>query len=169
MSVQDLKDSFYVALRGLIAAGNPARTIVLRGVVRPGVVVVENELPYAGVDGISMVEAFCLRWTALACDMQGLLQATCEIRYATDGTAGAAALDRGRALAALDAELIAALNAAPQTAELARESEVAGGGASNAADQGARVFWGDVAFGAVTMRAERMERTATVEVFAYDS
>jgi hypothetical protein len=29
------------------------------------------------------------------------------------------------------------------------------------------VFWGDVAFAAVTTRGERVERVATVEVFSY--
>ena len=31
--MQDTKDTFYVTLRDRIAAGNPARTVIVRGVV----------------------------------------------------------------------------------------------------------------------------------------
>ncbi len=159
LSVQAMKDSFYAVLRDRIAAGNASRTVVVRGVVRPGVVVVENELPGAGVDGIAPVDAFCLRWTGLRAENKetgsaGLVAATCEVRYATDGQTGVAGMNRGRALAAMDDELRAALDGAPQWVELT--------------PGGARVFWSDVAFGPVVMRSERMERTATVEVFGYE-
>ncbi len=154
MSLQGLKDAFYLALRGRVAAGNPARTAVVRGVVRPGVIAVENELPGGAVDGIAPVDAFCLRWTGLRAESAGLVAATCEVRYATDGLAGGAGMNRGRALAAMDEELRAAVNGAPQWAQVT--------------PGGARVFWSDVAFGAVAMRSERMERTATVEVFGYE-
>lgn len=159
MGLQGFKDAFYVALRGRVAVGNPARTAVVRGVVRPGVMVVENELPGGAVDGIAPVDAFCLRWTGLRAENKetgsaGLVAATCEVRYATDGQTGGAGMNRGRALAAMDDELRAALDGAPQWAELT--------------PGGARVFWSDVAFGPVVMRSERMERTATVEVFGYE-
>ena len=45
--MQNAKDTFYVTLQGRLAALNPARTIVVRGVVRPGTLVDENELPSA--------------------------------------------------------------------------------------------------------------------------
>ena len=112
-TTQLMKDTFYAAIRNRIAANNPARTIVVRGVIRPGVVVAENELPGAAVDGIAPADAFCLRWNALAIDTQSalpLLTLTCEIRYATDGTTS---MDRGRALAAMDAELATAISCAP--------------------------------------------------------
>ena len=44
-SIQTLKDTFYGVLRDRIAAANPSRTIVVRGLIRPSVLVVENELP----------------------------------------------------------------------------------------------------------------------------
>ena len=154
MGLQGLKDAFYLALRGRVAAGNAARTAVVRGVVRPGVIAVENELPGGAVDGISPVDAFCLRWTGLRAESEGLIAATCEIRYATDGQAGGAGMNRGRALAAMDDELRTALHGAPQWAELM--------------PGGARVIWSEVAFGPVVMRSERIERTATVEVFGYE-
>ena len=43
--MQNAKDTFYVTLQSRLAALNPARTIVVRGVVRPGTLVEENELP----------------------------------------------------------------------------------------------------------------------------
>ena len=170
LNVQLAKDTFYATLRDRVAAGNAARTVVLRGTVRPGVVVAENELPGAAVDGISPADAFCLRWTGLSIDTQGplpLIALGCEIRYATDGTSGMAGMDRGRALAAMDAELTAAISQAPQSACSMLVAEVAGGGASTEAMTGTNVFWGDVSFKAAVMNNERMERTAEVEVFSY--
>jgi hypothetical protein len=96
-----------------------------------------------------------------------LLAIGCEIRYATDGTAGLAGMDRGRALAAMDAELVAAISAAPQSACSSLVAEVAGGGASTEPMTGTNVFWGDVTFKPAVMRGERMERTAELEVFSY--
>ena len=170
LSVQVAKDTFFATLRDRVAAGNAARTVVIRGLTRPGVVVAENEFPGAAVDGISPANAFSLRWTDLAIDTQGtlpLLALGCEIRYATDGTAGLAGMDRGRALAAMDAELATAISTAPQSACSLLIAEIAGGGASTEAMTGTNVFWGDVSFKPAVMRGERMERTAEVEVFSY--
>jgi hypothetical protein len=161
--MQELKDTFYLMLRDRVAANNVDRTVVVRGAVRPGVIVVENELPGATVEGIAVVEAFCLRWAGLKVDGRGglrLTSATCEIRYATDGSSGVGGMDRGRALAAMDAELSAALTAAPRS--VAKVQVITG----KTAD-GTNVFWGDCAFLTAVMRGERMERTATVEVFCY--
>ena len=160
---QTVKDTFYQALRDRVAAGNPARTVVVRGVVRPAVLVVENELPGASLDGISPVNAFCLRWTGLAVK-QRLVTARCELRYATDGTAGAAGMDRGRALAAMDGELVRALSGGAEAGAMVTEA-LAGMAAETST--GTNVFWGDVRFGAVVMRGERLERTAEIEVFGY--
>ena len=169
-AVQDAKDSFYATLAARIVAANPARTVVIRGAVRPGVAVSENELPGAAVDGISPADAFCLRWTGLSVDTHGalpLVTQTCEVRYATDGTTGLAGMDRGRALAAMDAELSAAIGLQPQSAPLLAVAEITGGGGSTSTAVGTRVFWGDPAFGPATMRGERMERSAEIEVFCY--
>jgi hypothetical protein len=158
--MQNAKDTFYVTLRDRMAAVNPARTIVLRGVTRPGVLVEENELASA----YQPVDAFCLRWTGTRVDMRGALPLVamhCEIQYASDGNAGNGGMDRGRLLAAMDAELIAAVGAAPQNA-----AKMSYAGATPVA-LGTRVFWGDVAFGAAMVNGERLERVATVEVFCY--
>src|SRR6202012_4652064 len=108
ISMQNARDTFYVTLRDRLAAVNPARTIVLRGVTRPGVLVEENELASATVP----VNAFCLRWTGLSVDTQGALPLatmTCEISYMTDGDSGNGGMDRGRLLSGVDAAVVAAV------------------------------------------------------------
>ncbi len=170
LMVQALKDTFYAMLSGRIAAGNAGRTIVVRGVIRPAVLVVENVLPGAAVDGISPAETFCLRWTGMAIDSESagpLVSLGCEIRYASDGTTGAASMDRGRGLAAMDAELATALTATPMNASAAVIAEIAGGGASTQAATGSNIFWSAPVFAPATMRGERMERVAQVEVYGY--
>src|SRR5215471_6098003 len=112
--MQNARDTFYVALRDRLAVVNPSRTVVVRGVTRPGVLVEENEL----VSAYQPVDAFCLRWMGLSVDAQGalpLLTMTCEIRYATDGDSGNGGMDRGRLLSGRDGELVTALSAAPQS------------------------------------------------------
>lgn len=170
LNVQDLKDTFYTALSARIAVGNPSRTVVVRGVIRPAVLVLENELPGASVDGVPIAETFCLRWTNLTLDASHagpLATLRCEIRYASDGTAGAAGMDRGRALAAMDAELATALTAAPGNTPAIAVAEVPGGGASTTTPTGSNAFWGDPVFAPATSRGERLERTVQLEVFGY--
>lgn len=166
LDVQDVKDTFYRLVRDRIAAGNAERTVLVRGVLRPAVIVVENELPAAGVDGIAPADCFCLQWNTLR-SAEALMVLGCEIRYATDGSAGAAGLDRGRALGAMDAELLAAVNTSPQNVAGFTISENAGVGTTQSAT-GTQVFWGDVVFGPAALRGERIERTASVEVCGYE-
>ena len=170
LNVQAIKDSFYATLQGRLAALNPARTMVVRGVLRPGVLVPENELPGTAVDGISPAEAFCIRWTTLKVDAESagpLLTLGCEIRYASDGTTSNAAMDRGRTLAAMDAELASALTIWPQRATADTIAEIAGGGASTTTVLTSSIFWSEVAFVPVVARGERLERIAQLEVFGY--
>lgn len=158
--MQNAKDTFYMTLRDRLAAVNPARTIGVRGVMRPAVLVEENELVFDAPP----VEAFRLRWTGLKVDAGGalpLVTMVCEIRYATDGDAGNGGMDRGRLLAAMDAELATAIGEAPQNAAKMSYS------AAGVTALGTNVFWGDVAFGAAVVTGERVERVATVEVFCY--
>ena len=169
MSLQDVKDTFYAALRDRVAAVNPGRQVLVRGVLRPAVLVVENELPGAAVDGIApgnLIDCFCLRWVSVRLD-RGLMVLGCEVEYATDGTAGASGMDRGRALSALDAELIAALGTAPSNVAAVTVSEALAG-AATLIPTGTQVFWSDLALGDATMRGERMERTASLEVYGYE-
>ena len=166
MSVQDVKDTFYAALRDRIAANNPGRTLVVRGMLRPALLVAENELPTAA--NLTIPDAFTLLWTALTIDPQGAIKLTCELHYATAGRTGAAGMDRGRAMAAMDAELRAALGTAPQAAPLVSLAEIAGRGATTATAAGTRIFWSDAAFSPCLQRKERLGRTAIVEVFGYE-
>ncbi len=160
--MQNAKDTFYLTLRDRLATVNPARTMVLRGVTRPGSLVEENELTTA----LQVANAFCLRWTGLKVVSRSalpLVQMLCEIRYCTDGSSGNGGMDRGRMLAEMDAELSAAANAIPHHVT---KSSYAAGSTSGTA-MGTNVFWGDVAFGVAVAQGERLERVATVEVFAY--
>lgn len=158
--MQNARDTFYVTLQKRLAAVNPARTMLVRGVLRPGVLVEENELASAN----EPADVFRLRWTGLRVDSKGALPLaamSCEIQYATDGSAGNGGMDRGRLLAAMDAELVATVNASPQN--VGKMNYLV----SPAVTMGTNLFWGDVAFGAATVMAERVQRVATVEVFCY--
>jgi len=171
LKVQGIKDTFYAALQSRIAAGNPDRIVVVRGTARPGVLVPENELPGAAIDGIAQAEAFCLRWTSLKIDRGSagpLAMLACEVKYASDGSTGAGGMDRGRALSAMDDELSAALTEAPMRAAAVEYAEIAGGGVANATATGSNVFWTEPVFAPLALRGERLERTATVEVFGYE-
>jgi hypothetical protein len=164
--MQNARDTFYVALRDRLAAVNPARTMVLRGVTRPGVLVEENEL----VSAYQPVNVFCMHWTGLSVNAQGelpLLTMTCQIQYATDGDAGNGGMDRGRLLSEMDAELAGMVNAAPQNAVKMNYAAAAGSSGQPPVAMATNVFWGDVVFGATTVNEERLERVATVEVFSY--
>jgi hypothetical protein len=162
--MQNAKDTFYVMLQSRLAVLNPSRTIVVRGTVRPGILVDENELPTAWV----AMDAFRLEWTALQVDSEGPLPMVtmgCYIRYATDGDPGNAGMDRGRLLTAMDAELSAALGTAPHTVGKMNYSAAGAGVAPE--PMGTNVFWADLLFGAAMAVGERLERSATVQVFAY--
>jgi hypothetical protein len=164
--MQNARNTFYVTLRDRLAAVNPTRTIVLRGVTRPGVLVEENELASA----YQPVDAFCLRWTGVSVDAQGalpLITMSCEIRYTTDGDSGNGGMDRGRLLSGMDGELVAALSAAPQSAPKKSYVATANGSGLAPVAMATNVFWSDAVFGAATANGERLERVATVEVFSY--
>ena len=133
---------------------------------RPGLLVEENELASA----YQPVNVFSLRWVGLGVEVRGglpLVTMSCEIRYATDGNSGNGGMDRGRLLAAMDAELLAAVSAAPQRAVKMSYVAAAGGSSLGQVAMGTNVFWGDVVFGAAVTSEERLERMATVEVFSY--
>lgn len=158
--MQNAKDTFYTTLRDRLAAVNPGRTMVVRGVTRPAVLVEENEL----ASDVVPVDAFRLRWVGLKVDASSalpLVTMECEIHYATDGSSGNGGMDRGRLLAAMDAELATALSEVPHRA--AKENYSAAPPVTMATN----VFWGDATFGAVTVTDERLERVAAVEVFCY--
>ena len=159
--MQNAKDTFYRLLRDRIASGNRARTVVVRGVERPAVLVAENELPNAAVP----LDTFVLRWTAAKVDVRGelpLREMECSIRYETKGSDANGGIDRGRSLSAMDAELMAALLTDPQR-WVKTDASV-----TPAAVLGTNVFWAAPVLGVVDSVAERMGRTALVTVFSYD-
>jgi hypothetical protein len=161
--MQNAKDTFYTTLQARLAAINPSRTLVLRGLVRPAMLVDENELPTAWIP----MDAFRLQWTKLhvtSASPLPLVEMECTIQYATDGSSGNGGMDRGRLLAAMDAELALALAAEPHTVAKLNYAAVGAGVAPIAT--GTNVFWADPVFGAASAVGERLERTATVQVFA---
>jgi hypothetical protein len=155
------KDTFYIMLRNRLAALNPARTVTLRGVTRPGVLVEENELAAENI----IPDIFRLRWSALSIDTQGslpLATMTCAIHYATAGNGGNGGMDRGRLLAAMDSELSSALLATPH---LIHKWNYTRG--DTPFSMATNVFWSDASFAPTVVAAEQLQRVATVEVFCY--
>ena len=165
--MQNAKDTFYEWLRGRVAQLNPARTTVVRGVLRPGVLVEENELPAAAS---APAECFRLRWMGLeAVDAESappLIRLRVEVAYATAGTAANGGMDRGRLLNAMDAELSAALTGAGRNVPKQDFSGVENG--AGAAAMATRVWWSAPEFGVTKIAGARLERVAAVELWSYE-
>jgi hypothetical protein len=163
--MQNAKDTFYEVLRGRLATINPDRTITLRGVVRPGLLVEENELETA----VALPDCFRMQWTDVSTELDAmlpLLTLTCAIDYETAGNGFNAGMDRGRALAAMDAELLAAMNLAPWVAPKQNYAALAHGGTAVA--MRTNIWWGPLQFGRTVVKDDRVGRTATVIVMAYE-
>ena len=163
--VQNAKDTFYELLRGRLAALNPERTVVVRGLTRPGVLVDENEL----IASAALPDCFHLQWVTDLVETQGampLVTLQCEIAYATAGTAANGGLDRGRLMAAMDGELLAAVGLWPKNTAKSNYTGLAGGG--SALPMSTRVWWGDVTFEQVKVDRDRLTRTAAVSVMSYE-
>ena len=157
--MQNAKDSFYVALRTRLAAINPQRTILLRNVVRPGIVVEEAEAPFAQLPS----DVFVLRWLGMGVDADlsnAMVAAECEIVYSTLGTQSFGGLDRGRALSEMDEELLAMLT--PLWTPKLNYT------ATPAAAMLTKVFWDEPVFGAVQVVRDRVSRSARVVVYSYE-
>ena len=104
--MQNAKDSFYMALRTRLALINPERTILLRGAVRPGILVEEAEAPFSQLPS----DVYVLRWLGLGVDSDlpsTMTAEQCEILYQTCGTQSFGGLDRGRLLSEMDEEVTA--------------------------------------------------------------
>jgi DNA-binding transcriptional regulator YhcF (GntR family) len=74
-------------------------------------------------------------------------------------------MDRGRMLAAMDAELASELGAEPHTVPKMYYSTAGAGVVPTT--MGTNVFWADAVFGVAKAVNECLERTTTVQVFAY--
>jgi hypothetical protein len=156
--MQNAKDTFYITLRNRLATVNPERTMTLRGVVRPGILVEEAESPIAQLP----IDVFVLRWTKFAADTQLpsiLANMTCEIHYATAGTQGNSGLDRGRALEEMDDELLQML--CPASTVKMNYAQ------TPAAQMGTNIFWSPAIFAPETTTRERAGRVATIQIFAF--
>jgi hypothetical protein len=109
--MQAAKDSFFRALQSRLAAVNSARTITLDGVVRPAVLVVENE-PYPPPK--LFFNAFYIHWLGapavreFSATLAPRYSLAAQLEYFVQGTPSLQRIfaDRGRLLAQLDRELL---------------------------------------------------------------
>ena len=157
--MQNAKDSFYLALRSRLAAVNPERNVLLRGALRPGIVLEEAEAPSAQPPS----DVFILRWLGIGADAElssTMIAMECEISYSTSGTQAFGGLDRGRALTRMDRELFASLQ--PCSASKFNYA------VQPPAPMQTKVFWDDPAFTPATGQRDRLGRTARVMVYSYE-
>ena len=156
--MQNAKDSFYIALRTRLAAINPERTILLRGALRPGILVEEAEASFSQLPN----DVFVLRWLGLGIDMDlasSMVAEQCEILYQTCGTQSFGGLDRGRSLSEMDEEL-AALVQPFYTPKLNYMT-------TPPAAMLTRVFWDEPGFWPIVTQRDRLSRSANVMVYSY--
>jgi hypothetical protein len=156
--MENAKDTFYITMRNRLAAMNPQRVMILRGVQRPSILMEEAEAVVPQIPS----DAFVLRWADLSVDTQlssMLVQMTCEFHYSTGGTVTNTGLDRGRALAEMDAELLAMLS--PNSTQKMNYAQ------TPAAAMETMVFWSEPVFLATTTLRERITRVAKVTVYAF--
>jgi hypothetical protein len=156
--MQNAKDSFYVALRTRLVAINPERTILLRGAVRPGILVEEAEAPFPQLPN----DVYVLRWLALGLDLDlgaAMAAEECEIIYQTCGTQSFGGLDRGRALSQMDEEIAAMLQPF-YTPKLNYTAQPAAPMLTN-------VFWDEPGFTPIAINRDRLARSAKVVVYSY--
>jgi hypothetical protein len=156
--MQNAKDSFYMALRTRLTTINPGRTILLRGSVRPGILVEEAEAPFNHLPS----DVFILRWLGLGIGLdQGSAMTVeqCEIVYQTCGTQSFGGLDRGRLLSEMDEELAAITQ--PFYAPKLNFT------ATPPAAMQTKVFWDEPTFGPMTIQRDRLCRSANVMIYSY--
>ena len=156
--MQNAKDSFYMALRSRLTTINPERTILLRGAVRPGIVVEEAEAPFNQLPN----DVYVLRWLGMGVDMDlasTMAAEQCEILYQTCGTQSFGGLDRGRLMSQMDEEVTAMLQPfhTPKLNYTATPS----------AAMLTHVFWDEPGFGPLTTQRDRLSRSASVMVYSY--
>src|ERR1700749_919950 len=156
--MQNAKDSFYIALRTRLAVVNPKRTILLRGSLRPGILVEEAEAPFTQLPN----DVFVVRWLGLGTDLDlssAMTAQECEVVYQTCGTQAFGGLDRGRALSEMDEEVIAMLQpfCAPKLNYAVQP----------AAPMLTQVFWDEPVFTPVVALRDRLSRSAKVVIYSY--
>ena len=159
--MQYAKDSLYIALRDRLAALNPARTVVVDGQVRPAVLVDENQPANSAPP---LPSAFHLVWGApefaqgAESARRPLMKMDCSILYRTGGSQPGA-VDRGRALFALDTELLRLLvPARTPKRDHAHTPPV---------ELGSMVFWGLPELGDTQGAPGELARKARLSVFFF--
>lgn len=157
--MQNAQNTFYITLRNRLVALNPNRTIYLRGLTRPGILVESNELVIAQPPS----DVFVLRWIGLHNDpyfSDVMLQMQCEIAYMTEGTVGNLGMDRGAMLTEMDAELMSLLQ--PNTAQKTNYTP------TPAVQMETQIFWSEASFQPLKVERDRLSRIAAVSVFSYE-
>lgn len=157
--MQNAQNTFYLTLRNRLAALNPNRTLYLRGITRPGILVESNELVTAELPS----NVFVLRWLGLAEDPylpEVLLQMQCEIEYRTEGTPANAGMDRGVLLTEMDAELVSILQ--PANTQKMNTAQ------TPATPMETCIFWTEAKFQPIQVERDRLTRVATVSIFSYE-
>ena len=156
--MQNAKDSFYMALRNRLAALDPERTIMVRGAVRPGILVEDAEAPFNQLPS----DVFVIRWLGHGADIDlasTLIAEECEIVYNTCGCQSFGGLDRGRALSGMDAELLAILQPF-STPKLSYAEQPP-------ATLLTQVFWDEPVFSPAVTQRDRLNRSAKIMVYSY--
>jgi hypothetical protein len=156
--MQNAKDSFYMALRTRLVAIDPNRTVLLRGAVRPGILVEEAEAPFPQLPD----DVYTLRWLSLGVDVDlasTLVAQECEIHYSTCGTQAFGGLDRGRLMSAMDEEVTSIL----QPLCTPKFSYVV----SPPTTMLTQVFWDEPVFGPIVTQRDRISRTVKILVYSY--
>jgi hypothetical protein len=157
--MQATKDTFYIALRDRLTQVDPNLTIVIDGSSRPAIVVVENEPPRSQP---RQDQAFYLEWGGarpLQPATSTLTGMECTISYSSSGQPDSGGVDRGRALAALDADLLAICTPAQ-----AHKNNYSSG---SPVDLGSYIFWSVPKLEAAKVEPGRVGRQAQVTVFFY--
>jgi hypothetical protein len=156
--MQNAQNTFYITLRNRLVALNPNRTIYLRGVTRPGILVESNEFVVAQPPS----DVFALRWVGIHYDQylsSVMTQMQCEIAYITEGTAGNLGMDRGAMITEMDAELMSMLQ--PNSAQKMNYTP------TPAVQMETQIFWSEASFQTLKVERDRLSRVATVSVFSY--
>jgi hypothetical protein len=153
--MQFAKDSFYMAMRDRLSDADPERTVSVEGVVRPAVLVAENEGDVSAVK-----DAFVISWGDAQTVGNGtaVMKMDCVIRYTTcgsDGTSG----DRGRSLGNLDA----ALMSISQPPRVAKTNYTVVPPQS----MGTMMFWTDLEFAAPRDKNGAISREARTTIYFY--
>jgi hypothetical protein len=156
--MQNAKDSFYMALRTRLVAINPNRTILLRGAVRPGILVEETEAPFPQLPD----DAYTLRWLTLGVDVDlasTLVAQECEILYSTCGSQSFGGLDRGRLLSAMDEEITSMLQpfCTPKLSYVVNPPTT----------MLTQIFWDEPVFGPIVTQRDRISRAVKVLLYSY--